>query len=339
MNVQSAIDSSRPSPAVLFSAFDSQSFSGDKPRQTGLASGSGESLWPPRLALLAGGVATRLRPLTNTTPKSLIEVAGEPFLAHQLRLISAGGIREVVLCCGYLGEQIEAFAGDGSRFGLSITYNYDGALPLGTGGALHAALPLLGPRFLVMYGDSWLTEPIEPIWRSFLDSRKPALMTIFRNHNRWGASNVEFRKGVVVRYDKRHPSPAMHHIDYGLDALDASVLAHWSVPIFDLADVWSGLAHYSLLAGYETADRFYEIGSLPGLRETEAVVAASPRARRGFSYATGGPPPQTDAQEHFHLHDVGPNDIECGAPVIQGPHIAIPRHANRGSGNTEVTRP
>src|SRR6202167_3948526 len=255
-----------------------------------------EPLWPPRLALVAGGLATRLRPLTSFMPKSLIQVAGEPFLAHQLRLIRAGGIREVVLCCGFLGEQIEDYAGDGSGFGLSITYSHDGPLPLGTGGALRAALPLLGSRFLIMYGDSWLTEPIEPIWRTFLDSHKPALMTVFCNHNRWGASNVEFRKGAVVRYDKRHPSPSMHHIDYGLDALDATILAHWTVPVFDLGEVWSGLAHYSLLAGYETSERFYEIGSLPGLRDTEAVVAASPRARRGLSFARCGPPPQRDTQ-------------------------------------------
>lgn len=256
-----------------------------------------ESVWPPRLALLAGGLATRLRPLTSFMPKSLIPIAGDPFLAHQLRLIHAGGIREVVLCCGFLGDQIEDFAGDGSRFGLSITYSHDGEQPLGTGGALLKALPLLGERFLVMYGDSWLTEPIEPVWRTFLDSGKPALMSVFCNQNRWGASNVEFRKGMVVRYNKRHPSTAMHHIDYGLDALDAGVLAHWSVPVFDLGDVWSGLADYSLLAGYETSERFYEIGSLAGMRETEYVVAASPRVRRLLSISRAGTPlSQRDAQ-------------------------------------------
>ncbi len=231
--------------------------------------------WPPCLALLAGGLATRLRPLTATIPKSLVQVAGEPFLAHQLRMLRTGGLREVVICCGYLGDQIEAFAGDGSRFGLSIRYSHDGEQPLGTGGALRAALSLLGPRFLVMYGDSWLTEPIEPVWRAFRESHRPALMTVFRNKNRLGASNAEFRQGSVVRYDKRQRSTAMRHIDYGLDALEASVLAHWSVPVFDLAEVWSALAEYGMLAGYETAERFYEIGSPTGLLETESAVAAT----------------------------------------------------------------
>jgi NDP-sugar pyrophosphorylase family protein len=226
-------------------------------------------------------------------PKSLIPVAGEPFLAHQLRLLRAGGIREVVICCGYLGSQIEEFAGDGSRFGLSIAYSYDGETPLGTGGALRAALPLLGRQFLVMYGDSWLTEPIEPIWRAFYESGKPALMTVFRNGNRWGASNVEYRKGVVVRYDKQRPSPAMRHIDYGLQVLDAGVLERWSIAAFDLADVLSGLADYSLLAGHETAGRFYEIGSFPGLKETEAAVAARtiPALRDLSNFAP--PPPKS----------------------------------------------
>lgn len=231
--------------------------------------------WPPRLALLAGGLGTRLRPLTAATPKLLIPVAGEPFLAHQLRRLAAEGLREIVLCCGHLGDQIEAFAGDGGRFGLSVVYSHDGDHPLGTGGALHAALPRLGSQFLVMYGDSWLTEPTRPVWQAFLSSGRPALMTAFPNRNRWGASNVEFRDGAILRYDKLQPSPSMTHIDYGLEALDASVFALCPQTAFDLADLLSALAARSQLAGYETAHRFYEIGSLDGLRETEAVIAAA----------------------------------------------------------------
>lgn len=260
--------------------------------------GARESVWPPRLALLAGGLATRLLPLTATTPKSLIQVAGEPFLVHQLRLLRAGGIREVVICCGHLGDQIEAFAGDGSRFGLSIVYSHDGDRPLGTGGALRAALPLLGRRFLVMYGDSWLTEPIEPVWRAFRESRRPALMTVFPNRNRWGASNVEFRHGSILRYEKRPLSGSMRHIDYGLNAVESSVLAHWSVPVFDLAEVWSALSEYGLLAGYETSGRFYEIGSPAGLRETEAAIASTlPPVPARIALKECAARPQREAQE------------------------------------------
>lgn len=237
--------------------------------------------WPPQVALLAGGLATRLRPLTTKIPKALLPLAGEPFLAHQLRLLRSNGICAVVLCCGFLGSQIEAFAGDGRRFGLSITYSHDGEFGLGTGGALRAALPLLGEQFFVLYGDSWLTEPMAPVWRAFLASEKPALMTVFRNGNCWAPSNVEFVNHTVTRYDKAHPGAAMRHIDYGLNALSADVLVRWPIPVFDLGDVWSALANHAQLAGYETAERFYEIGSPEGLRETEALFSAARGAASG----------------------------------------------------------
>jgi NDP-sugar pyrophosphorylase family protein len=247
------------------------------------ARSSTESLWPPRLALLAGGMATRLYPLSLDTPKSLIRVAGEPFIAHQLRWLRNNGLREIVICCGHLARQIQHFAGDGSRFGLFIQYSHDGPAPLGTGGAIRNALPLLGKCFLIMYGDSWLSEPVEPIWRVYRQSGKPALMTVFRNDNRWGASNVELRNGVVVRYSKRQPGPAMHFIDYGLSVMDGDVVAHWKSTAFDLADIWSGLADYGMLAAWQARSRFYEIGSLAGLRETEAAISAqqisAPRLR------------------------------------------------------------
>lgn len=231
-----------------------------------------DAAWPPRLALLAGGRATRLHPLTLRTPKSLIPVAGEPFLAHQLRRLRQNGLREIVICCGYLGHQIEDFAGSGNRFGLSIEYSRDGDQPLGTGGAIRAALPRLGARFLIMYGDSWLREPIEPIWRAYQGCGRPALMTVFRNNNRWATSNVDYRQGVVTRYRRNGAISGMHYIDYGLQAVEAELIAGWHGPSFDLSSLWPTLASQGLLAGYEARARFYEIGSLAGLRETEAII-------------------------------------------------------------------
>src|SRR5262249_28341281 len=146
----------------------------------------------PSLALLAGGLATRLRPITEQIPKAMIEVAGEPFIAHQLRLMRREGIRHVVLCIGYLGEQIEAFVGDGSRFDVAVEYQVDGPTLLGTGGALRNALDKLGDEFLIMYGDSWLDIPFAPVVDTFRASRKPALMTVFRNEGQWDKSNVWF---------------------------------------------------------------------------------------------------------------------------------------------------
>ncbi|HKR27510.1 MAG TPA: sugar phosphate nucleotidyltransferase [Acidobacteriaceae bacterium] len=240
-----------------------------------IARSAANAVWPPRLALLAGGLATRLHPLTLDLPKSLIPIAGEPFLAHQLRRLSQNGLREIVICCGHLGDQIEAFAGSGNRFGLSIEYSRDGDQLLGTGGAIRAALPLLGSRFLIMYGDSWLSERIEPVWRAYGECGRPALMTVFRNDNRWGTSNVDYRNGIVTRYHRDGARSGMHYIDYGLQAVEAELIAGWHSAAFDLPDVWPSLADYGLLAGYEARTRFYEIGSLSGLRETEAVIRSS----------------------------------------------------------------
>lgn len=229
----------------------------------------------PPLALLAGGLATRLGTLTARTPKSLISVAGEPFIAHQLRLLVCQGIRDVVICCGHLSEQIEKFVGDGSRFACRVRYSADGATLLGTGGAIRRALPLLGHRFWVMYGDSYLTASFAPVLAAFQISRRPALMTVFANQNRWDASNVEFAAGRIARYDKRTPLPSMQHIDYGLSLFSAEVFAAWpSQSAFDLSEVQSHLAAHGSLAGYEVTDRFYEIGSLSGLAETETYLSA-----------------------------------------------------------------
>src|SRR3984957_7675836 len=170
----------------------------------------------PPLALLAGGLATRMHPLTERVPKSLLQIDGEPFLAHQLRLLVEKGVKDIGICCGHLGERLKVFAGDGSRFGCNNRYSYDGDVLLGTGGALRRALPLLGESFFVMYGDSYLLADPERAWKTFLASGQPALMTVFRNNGRWDASNVEMQEGRIVHYDKLGRIPAMRHIDYGL---------------------------------------------------------------------------------------------------------------------------
>ena len=227
----------------------------------------------PSLALLAGGLATRLHPLTERVPKAMLEVAGEPFIAHQLRLLRRERISRVVICVGYLAEQIAAFVGDGSRFGLSVEYNIDGPRLLGTGGALRAALGKLGNEFLVMYGDSWLNTAYAPIVEAFRASRQPALMTVFRNNGQWDNSNVWFEDGRIRLYSKRERLPQMQHIDWGLSMVKAeAVAAQPADEPFDLAEVYSDLSRSGQLAGYEVTTRFYEIGSTAGLMETAALL-------------------------------------------------------------------
>lgn len=220
------------------------------------------------IAILAGGLATRLRPITETIPKALVEIAGEPFLAHQLRLLRAAGYERVVLCVGHLGEMVRDFAGDGSAFGLHVEYSFDGPKLLGTAGAIVRALPLLDPRFSVIYGDSYLPCDYAAAERAFDESGKLGLMTVYRNEGQWDTSNVEFEQGRVVRYDKANRTPAMRHIDYGLGVLRRE--AFDGVPAdqpYDLAAVYRDLVRRGELAAWESPDRFYEIGSREGIAD------------------------------------------------------------------------
>ena len=222
------------------------------------------------VVILAGGLATRLRPITETIPKALVDVAGEPFICRQLNYLYTQGIRRVVLCNGYLGEMIQAVVGDGSRFGLNISYSLDGPVLLGTGGAIKQALPLLGEQFFVLYGDSFLPVDFGAVEKAFLESKKAALMTVLENSDRWDKSNVLFRQGKLLEYNKHAPRPEMDFIDYGLGVLTSRVLEIYPAgEAFDLADTYHTLSLKGQLAGYEMHERFYEIGSHSGLKETE----------------------------------------------------------------------
>jgi len=224
----------------------------------------------PRLpvAILAGGLATRLRPLTETIPKALIEIAGAPFVDHQLGLLRRNGYRDVVFCVGYLGAMLERHVGNGERFGLNVQYVEDGPTLLGTGGALRKAAPLLGEAFAVLYGDSYLPIDYARVEAGFRDCGRPALMTVFRNRDLYDRSNVVFRDGLVVLYDKDRRTPEMEYIDYGLSVIRRSVLEGYPEQ-FDLASAFSVLAAAGKLAGFEVTQRFFEIGSPAGMIEAE----------------------------------------------------------------------
>jgi N-acetyl-alpha-D-muramate 1-phosphate uridylyltransferase len=221
------------------------------------------------VAILCGGLATRLRPLTETIPKALIELNGEPFLAHQLRLLASRGVERVVLCVGYRGEMIRDYVGDGARFGLHAEVLFDGPALLGTAGAVRRALPLLGENFFVLYGDSYLPCDYAAIAGAFLRSGKRGLMTVFHNEGRFDASNVEYSHCQIVRYDKKHATPEMKHIDYGLGAFRAEAFVSLREgAACDLAALYQDLLRRGDLAAFEVSERFYEIGSLRGLEET-----------------------------------------------------------------------
>ncbi len=231
------------------------------------------------VAVLAGGLATRLQSLTAQIPKILLEVAGRPFAEHQIELLERNGVSTVVFCLGHLGEQVVAALGDGRRWQMTFRYVSDGAKLAGTGGALRRALPLLGQAFFVMYGDSYLDCDFGAIEACFRASGKLGLMTAYRNDDRWDRSNVEYEDGHIVRYDKINRDASMRYIDYGLGILTAEAFAPWAgddAP-FDLAAVYQRLIASGGLAGYEVPHRFYEIGSLEGLDETRELLSARQR--------------------------------------------------------------
>jgi NDP-sugar pyrophosphorylase family protein len=235
------------------------------------------------VAILAGGLATRLRPITEKIPKSLVPVAGKPFLAHQLELLKSRGIQRAVLCVGYLGEMIRRDFGNGGKFGVKLDYSFDlprhgeatagGEKLLGTGGAIKRALPLLGDEFFVLYGDSYLPVDYAPIADFFRRSGKLGCMTVYRNEGKYDTSNVVFAGGEIKVYDKKAKLPEMRHIDYGLSLFRAAAFDSYAdYQPFDLAEVMSKLVREKQLAGYEVRERFYEIGSPAGLAELETLL-------------------------------------------------------------------
>lgn len=228
--------------------------------------------WP--VVILAGGLATRLRPITETIPKALIDVNGRPFAEHQIEWLRRQGIERIVFSIAYKGEMIQQTLGDGRRWDVSLEYVFDGSQRLGTGGALKRAQPMAGDTFFVLYGDSYLDCDLGAIARQFIESGRAGLMTVFQNDDLFDRSNVLFVDGEILRYDKRHRVSDMRHIDYGLGVLTARALADFpDTRAFDLSEVYQRLLADGNLAAAEVDRRFYEIGSPEGLEETRAFLA------------------------------------------------------------------
>jgi NDP-sugar pyrophosphorylase family protein len=225
----------------------------------------------PPICILAGGLGTRLGERVRDTPKPLLEVAGEPFLMHQLRLLAEHGARDVALCVGYRGELIESRIGP-ERFGIRISYSFDGPELDGTLGAIRRALPLLGERFLVLYGDTYLRIDYAAAAEAWRKSGLPAMMSVFRNEGRWDTSNVRYDGGRVLAYDKHRPTADMRWIDYGLGGLTGESLSVVNRDERELSELYRRLAALDQLYGFEASERFYEIGTPSALRETDAFL-------------------------------------------------------------------
>jgi NDP-sugar pyrophosphorylase family protein len=238
----------------------------------------------PPVAILAGGLSTRMYPATVRTPKALLEIAGKPFAEHQLDLLRRNGVTDVVFCVGHLGEQVVQCIGNGKRLGVRVRYSFDGPELLGTGGAIVRAAPLLQDCFFILYGDSYLECDYSAIAECFVHSGTAGLMTVFRNEDRWDRSNVEFEAGQIVAYDKTHRTPRMRHIDYGLGMLRRTVLdAYRSDRVLDLAHIYQDLVGRRQVTGFEVGERFYEVGSPAGFEQTQHYLERSRELREGTS--------------------------------------------------------
>lgn len=227
-----------------------------------------------QMVILAGGLATRLHPVSKTIPKSLIDVNGEPFIAHQLRLLAQKGIREIVLCIGYLGEQIIEKVGNGNQYGVHVGYSWDGPSLLGTAGAIKNALPLLNDTFFVLYGDSYLPCDYKDVQAAYLKHQKLALMTLFKNCDQWDTSNIVFINGEILIYDKNKKTQTMNYIDYGLGVFNKNVFDQVPSDIpYDLALLYQDLLSKQQLSAFEVSERFYEVGSCAGIQGLERYLS------------------------------------------------------------------
>lgn len=239
-----------------------------------------QTLFP--VVILAGGLATRLHPITHTLPKSLVKVNDEAFIAHQLRLLKKKGIEKVVMCIGFLGEQIIDCVGNGEQFGLEVSYLSDGPELLGTAGALKQALANLPDHFFVLYGDSYLDCDYAAIQSAFIDQQKKALMTVLKNNEQWDKSNVLFADNQILIYDKKNKIPEMQHIDYGLGVFHQSAFDEIApFKKFDLADLYQKLLKENQLASFQVYQRFYEVGSFKGLEELSEYLTPDPATSAG----------------------------------------------------------
>ena len=220
------------------------------------------------VAILAGGLAKRLKKKTENIQKALIDIEGEPFISRQLTHLSNQGIKKVLICIGHLGNQIENYVGDGSKFKLKVFYSKDGNSLLGTGGSAKKASKILEENFFILYGDSFLPINFSNIQKAFFNKKKPALMTIIKNNNKWDKSNVFFKDNNLI-YNKNNPKNNMNYIDYGLSVVNKSIFNLFPDNTkFDLSELFENLSNRDLLAGFEVYDRFYEIGSIKGIKDT-----------------------------------------------------------------------
>src|SRR5487761_548032 len=225
--------------------------------------------------ILAGGLGTRLRPLTEKVPKPMIQVNGKPFLEYEIELLKKNGVLDFVLCVGYRANVIQDHFGDGKKFGVRVSYSFEGEELLGPAGALKNAERHLEDNFIVTYGDGYLAMDYRKAWDVFVASRKLGMMVVYENHDRFGRSDLEVKSGYVTRYDKKNKSPDMVWINFGVSFLRKKALEFIpAASAFKEEEFYGKLIGRRELLAFETKERFYEIGTPASLNEFASFISS-----------------------------------------------------------------
>ena len=220
------------------------------------------------VVILSGGLGTRIKSKTKNHPKALLDIEGKPFIVRQLEYLSSQNIKKVIICAGYLGDQIQKVIGNGDLYNINVEYSFDGEVLLGTGGCIKKALNKVDENFFILYGDSYLPISFKRVQEFFLKKNTSALMTIYKNESKFDKSNVYFKNKTII-YNKDNPTAEMKYIDYGLNLVNKKIFKKFmNNDIFDLSEVFTFLSENSMLDVMEVYDRFYEVGSEEGLINT-----------------------------------------------------------------------
>ncbi|WP_109527783.1 sugar phosphate nucleotidyltransferase [Nocardia aurea] len=228
----------------------------------------------PQVVVIAGGMGSRLQPVTADLPKILVPVAGRPFLEYVLKLLLGQGIKRIHFCLGYCARQILDYLNRYETNGFEFTSTVE-STPLGTGGALRMALPWLEKEFVVLLGDTYTPIDFSELVSRFRTSGRSGAMVVLRDHSWLVPSNVRIAKGLVVEYSKLCAEGRFDYVDYGIAILGRETLLRLRSDIVcDLKILFDSLIAEDELAALDVSQRFYEIGSPAGLAELDRLVQA-----------------------------------------------------------------
>jgi D-glycero-D-manno-heptose 1,7-bisphosphate phosphatase len=232
---------------------------------------------PTQAVILAGGRGTRLRPLTDTRPKPMVEILGKPFLGYQIEQLRDQGFKKILLLLGYLPEVVQAYCGDGRRWGVKIEYSISAAEDE-TARRLKLAEPWLDPVFLLLYCDNYWPMRMEKMWPHFVASGAPAMITVYTNKDGYTRNSVRVGPdGYVAIYDKSCALPGLQGVEISYAVIDRSVVKLLSDANMSVEEaLYNRLAQEHRLAAYVTEHRYYSVGALHRLPLTEAFFARPP---------------------------------------------------------------